>query len=68
MSVMQHNIAFDTGSSTRDVFVAVQPGIVNPPLSQRVVQGTAVTFQCGAEGKPKPIISWYFNSDTMPIR
>jgi len=49
------------------VQVLVPPAISEAPVDTSGVEKETVTFQCGAEGKPKPVVSWV-DGESMPLQ
>jgi len=49
------------------VQVLVPPQISEAPVDTSGVEKETVTFQCGAEGKPQPVVSWV-DGESMPLQ
>ena len=43
----------------------MQPAIKTEPLEQKVVENTDITIPCEVEGKPRPKVVWYKESQIL---
>lgn len=43
----------------------VYPVILTPPRNEEVLQGSKVRFDCEADGRPKPKVSWLFKNQSI---
>ena len=48
-------------------YFVVGPNITSPPVNQTIVDPYSVTFNCEAEGLPRPDISWFKIQNDMAM-
>ena len=54
------------GSDNASVRLNIRPVFIIHPMSQSIVNGTDISFNCSAMGFPEPVYTWFREDDDLP--